>query len=166
MGLKEDFVNKARAEEGTVEGPKNNETKYGKFTKHDFQPWCGSYLMWCANEVGYKKMPNLVYTPAGAEAFKGLGAWSNAQTAKPQIGDIGFCIFTPGGKLIEHVFTVVKDNGDGTVVTMEGNTTPDKKEGSQANGGEVCMKVRAYKTDNKRNLPVFVVGFGRPKWTN
>jgi hypothetical protein len=59
---------------------------------------------------------------------------------------------------------VVKDNLDGTVVTVEGNTTPDKKTGSQANGGEVAMKVRAYKTDNKRKLKPFIVGFGRPKW--
>ena len=34
---REQFVEVARAEIGTVEGPKNNETKYGKFTGHDFQ---------------------------------------------------------------------------------------------------------------------------------
>jgi len=62
---------------------------------------------------------------------------------------------------------VVKDNGDGTVVTVEGNTSPDTKPtGSQANGGEVCMKTRAYQSSNKRHLPVFVVGFGSPKWTS
>jgi hypothetical protein len=164
MSQAAEFVKVARAEIGTVEGPKDNETKYGKFTKHDFQPWCGSFLMWCANEIGFKKMPNLVYTPAGAEAFKGVGAWSNAETAKPEVGDIVFFSFS--GKGIEHVGVVIRDAGDGTITTVEGNTTPDKKKGSEDNGGECCMKVRAFKTDNSRKLPVFVVGFGRPKWTN
>ena len=163
MGQKADFVAKARAEIGTAEGPAENETKYGKFTKHDKQPWCGSFCMWVANEVGLK-IPDVVSTMAGAEKFKGTGAWSAAATAKPQPGDIVFFDFVEGGAPVEHVGIVVKDNLDGTVVTVEGNTTPDKKTGSQANGGEVAMKVRAYKADNKRGLKAFIVGFGTPKF--
>jgi hypothetical protein len=60
---------------------------------------------------------------------------------------------------------VVRDNGDGTVTCIEGNTSPDKK-GDQRNGGEVCLKKRAYKKKNgatlKKSLPVFIVGFGKP----
>ena len=48
------LIEVATAEVGTVEGPKDNETKYGKFTKADFQPWCGSFVNWCANEAGVK----------------------------------------------------------------------------------------------------------------
>ena len=162
MSKAAEFVKVARAEIGTVEGPKNNETKYGKFTKHDFQPWCGSFIMWCAKQIDYRKMPNVVYTPTGAEAFKGKGAWSNAETSSPKPGDIVFFSFSGGP--IQHVGIVVKDNGDGTVVTVEGNTSPDGKKGSQDNGGEVCMKVRAYKNLNKRKLPVWIVGLGRPEW--
>lgn len=163
MGLKESFVAKAREEIGTVEGPADNETKYGKFTKHDKQPWCGSFVMWCAHEVGFKHMPNVVYTPAGAEAFKGVGAWSNPETADPQPGDIVF--FSFDGKGIQHVGLVIRNAGDGTITTVEGNTAGDKKKSaSENNGGEVAMKVRAFKKDNKRKLPVFVVGFGRPNW--
>jgi len=162
MSKASEFVKIARAEIGTVEGPENNETKYGKFTKHDKQPWCGSFIMWCAKQAGFSKMPNVVYTPAGAEAFKGKGAWSNAETASPKPGDIAFFSFN-GGE-IQHVGIVVKDNLDGTVVTVEGNTSPDGKKGSQDNGGEVCMKVRAYKNLNKRKLPVWIVGIGRPSW--
>lgn len=162
MSKAAEFVKVARAEIGTVEGPKNNETKYGKFTKHDLQPWCGSFILWCAAQVNYRKMPNVVYTPAGAEAFKGKGAWSNAETSSPKPGDIAFFSFSGGP--IQHVGIVVKDNGDGTVVTVEGNTSPDGKKGSQDNGGEVCMKVRAYKNLNKRKLPVWIVGLGRPDW--
>jgi surface antigen len=160
-----DFVAKARSQEGVVEGPKNNETIYGKFTKHDFQPWCGSFVMWCAAQIGFKGMPNCVYTPAGAAVFQGQGKWSNHETSKPQPGDIVF--FSFDGKGIEHVGIVVKDNGDGTITTVEGNTSPDAKPtGSQANGGEVALKTRAFQASNKRHMPVFVVGFGSPKWTS
>jgi hypothetical protein len=159
MSKAAEFVAKAREEVGYFEGPEDNQTKY----QSAHQPWCGAFLNWCAKQVGYTQMPNLVYTPAGAEAFKGKGAWSNPATAKPQPGDIVFFDF-PGGQAIDHVGVVVKDNLDGTVVTVEGNSTPDKKVGSQSNGGEVCLKVRAYKKDNKRKLPVFIAGFGRPKW--
>jgi hypothetical protein len=161
MSQKADFVAKARAEIGTVEVP-DNKTKYGAFTKHDGQPWCGSFVMWCANAVSLK-IPSVVYTPAGVSAFQGLGQWSNPETAKPQPGDIVFFDF-PGGAKTDHVGIVVKDNLDGTVVTVEGNTTPDGKSGSESNGGEVCMKVRAYKTNNKRKLTPFISGFGTPKF--
>jgi len=165
MSQAADFVAKARTQEGIIEGPKNNETIYGKFTGHDLQAWCGSFVMWTAAQIGFKGMPNCVYTPAGAEGFKGQGRWSNPATAKPQPGDIAF--FSFDGKGIEHVGIVVKDNGDGTVTTIEGNTSPDAKPtGSQANGGEVCLKTRAYQSTNKRHLPVFMVGLGSPKWTS
>jgi len=160
MGLKEDFVTKARSEIGYIEGPGDNETKFQKI----HAAWCGAFLNWCAKEIGFTKMPNLVYTPTGASAFQGKGAWSNPATAKPELGDIVFFDF-PGGQKIDHVGVVVKDNLDGTIVTVEGNTSPDSKPaGNQSNGGEVCLKVRAYKADNKRKLPVYVAGFGRPKW--
>ena len=159
---REQFVEVARAEIGTVEGPKNNETKYGKFTGHDFQPWCGSFVMWVADQVK-AKIPNVVYTPAGVESFKGIGQWFNAQTSSPQPGDIVFFDF-PGGDKVDHVGIVVKDNLDGTVVTVEGNTVPDGKTGSESNGGEVCMKVRGFKNNNRRKLPVYAIGFGRPRW--
>jgi hypothetical protein len=163
MATAAEFVKKAAEEVGTVEEG-DNLTKYGKFTKHDGQPWCGSFCMWVAAKVGLK-IPDVVYTPAGVERFKGIGAWSNVETSTPKQGDIVFFDFVKGGAAVEHVGIVVKDNGDGTVITIEGNTSPDHKPaGSQANGGEVAKKVRAFKKDNKRGLPVFIVGFGTPKF--
>jgi hypothetical protein len=63
------LIEVATAEIGTIEGPKDNETKYGAYTKANFQPWCGSFVNWCGNEAGVK-IPNTVYTPAGVTAFK------------------------------------------------------------------------------------------------
>jgi surface antigen len=165
MSQVDDFLAVAKAEIGTVEGPKDNETKYGAFTKANFQPWCGSFVMWCAAQVKLK-IPNVVSTTLGAEKFKGTGSWSNAATAKPKPGDLAFFDFAVGGNPVDHVGIVVKDNGDGTVTTIEGNTSGDKKKSaSERNGGEVAQKIRAYRLDNKRKLKPFIAGFGTPKWS-
>ncbi len=165
MSQRKKFIETARAEVGTIEGPKDNETKYGAFTKANFQPWCGSFVNWCANQVGLK-IPNCVYTPAGATAFIKKDQWEKAEEAIPLPGDIVFFDFPSDGvDRISHVGIVVKDNGDGTVTCIEGNTAPDKK-GDQRNGGEVCRKVRAYKKKNgsklRRSQAVSIVGFGKP----
>jgi hypothetical protein len=166
MGQRLDFIDVAKSQLGVIEGPKDNETKYGAFTKANFQPWCGSFVNWCANEVALK-IPNCVYTPAGASAFMKKKQWEDASdTAQPLPGDIAFFDF-PGDNVnrISHIGIVVKDNGDGTVTCIEGNTAPDKK-GDQRNGGQVCLKVRAFKKKNgsklRRSQAVSIVGFGKP----
>ena len=157
------FLEIATKEIGTIEGPKDNETKYGAYTKANFLPWCGSFVMWCGNEAGVK-IVNTVSTLAGATAYKKAKAWEDAETATPQPGDIVYFDFPGDGvDRISHVGIVVKDNGDGTVTCLEGNTSPDKK-GDQRNGGQVAKKVRAYKKSAKKGLPLAVVGFGRPKF--
>jgi hypothetical protein len=157
------LIEVALAEVGYIEGPKDNETKYGKFTKADFQPWCGSFVNWCGNEAGVK-IPNTVYTPGGAAAFKKKGAWIDGDVADPEPGDIAYFDFPSDAvDRISHVGIVVEDNGDGTVWCVEGNTTGDGKKGSQRNGGECCKKLRAYKK-NKKGVMISIVGFGRPKF--
>ena len=161
------LVEVALAEVGTIEGPKDNETKYGKFAKANFQPWCGSFCMWVANKAGVK-IPNTVYTPAGAQAFIKAGAWQMAEAATPEVGDIAYFDFPSDGvDRISHVGIVVAVNTDGTVDVVEGNTSSDKK-GDQRNGGECCLKNRAYMKKNgsklRRSQVVGIVGFGRPKF--
>jgi hypothetical protein len=165
MGQRLDFIAVAKGELDVIEGPKDNETKYGAFTKANFLPWCGSFVMWCANEVALK-IPNCVSTVAGATAFMKKGQWEKAEEAIPLPGDIVFFDFPNDGvDRISHVGIVVKDNGDGTVTCIEGNTAPDKK-GDQRNGGQVCLKIRAYKKKNgsklRKSQAVTVVGFGKP----
>lgn len=156
------IIEVAKKEIGTVEGPKDNETKYGAFTKANFLPWCGSFVMWCANQAGVK-VPNTVSTVAGAAAFKKQDRWTDADEAYPKPGDIAYFDFPGDGvDRISHVGIVVKDNGDGTVTCIEGNTTKARK-GDQRNGGEVCEQTRAYKK-NPKKLAVSIVGFGRPKY--
>jgi len=131
------FIEVARSQVGVVEGPKDNETEYGAFTKANFQPWCGSLMMWVAEKSGCK-IPNTVYTPTGAAAFKKAGTWADAADAHPQPGDLIYFSFIPHAlpnSPIQHVGVVVKDNGDGTVTTVEGNTTPDSKPKGSPNNG-------------------------------
>ena len=159
------LIEVATAEIGTIEGPKDNETKYGAYTKANFQPWCGSFVNWCGNESSVK-IPNTVYTPGGASAFKKAGAWIDGDIADPEPGDIAYFDFPSDGvDRISHVGIVTAVNADGTVDVAEGNTSADKK-GDQRNGGEACLKNRAYKKKNgsklRKSQPVFIVGFGRP----
>ena len=158
------FVEVALSQVGVVEGPKDNETVYGAYTKANFQPWCGSLMMWTANEAKCK-VPNTVFTPNGVKAFKDAKTWTDAAKATPQPGDFVYFDFSAGMKAgTQHVGVVVKDLGDGLVQTVEGNTSADgRPKGSQNNGGECALKVRAYKK-NKKGIPVFIQGFGRPAY--
>ena len=156
------LIQVAKSQIGYIEGPKDNETKYGAYTKANFQPWCGSFVNWCANEAGVK-IPNTVYTPGGAAAFKKAGAWIDGDIADPEPGDIAYFDFPSDGvDRISHVGIVIEDNEDGTVWCIEGNTS-SKKSGSQRNGGEACKQLRAFKK-NKAGVMVSIVGFGRPKF--
>lgn len=163
MNQLEKFLDVAQSELGYIEGPADNQTKYQKAN----QAWCGAFVNWCAKQAGIK-IPNCTYTPAGATGFMDKNAWTLSEAAEPQPGDIVFFDF-PGDALdrISHVGIVIANNGNGTVTTVEGNTSPDKK-GDQRNGGEVCKKIRAFKKKNRGkvqpSLPVFIVGFGRPKF--
>ena len=163
-GTAELLVEIATAEIGYIEeAVPENKTKYQKAN----QPWCGAFVNWCGKKAGVE-IPNTVYTPAGADAFKKMKRWQEGETAQPQAGDIVYFDFPNDGvDRISHVGIVVKDNLDGTVTCIEGNTSSDKK-GDQRNGGEVCLKIRAYKKKNrnkfKPNLAVAIVGFGRPKF--
>ena len=157
------IIEVARKEVGTIEGPKDNETKYGAFTKANYLAWCGSYVMWCAAQAGVK-IPNTVSTVAGAAAFKKMGTWFEADCGQsPQPGDILYFDFPGDGvDRISHVGICTGIDSDGVVTTLEGNTS-SKKKGSQRNGGEVCEQVRAYKP-NKKKVMVSIVGWGRPNY--
>ena len=159
----DNFLHIAASEVGYIEGPADNQTKFQKAN----QPWCGAFVNWCAKQVGLK-IPDCTYTPAGAKAFAEAKRWQLVAEAEPMPGDIVFFDFPADGiDRISHVGIVEAVNANGTVTCIEGNTSPDTK-GDQRNGGMVARKIRAYKVKNrgklKPSLPVFIVGFGRPKF--
>jgi len=83
----------------------------------------------------------------------------------PQAGDwIYFDFPEDGVNRISHVGLCIKNNGDGTIQVIEGNTSGTAK-GDQRNGGMCVEKTRAYVKNNKKKLINAVVGWGRPVYT-
>ena len=136
----------ALKEVGYVEGPKDNETKYGAYTKHNFQPWCGSFLMCCAHKAGVS-MPSVVSVIDGMASFKEL----DRLREHPRVGDLAFFNFTHG-TIPQHIGLVVEVNSTSAITCVEGNTSSK----NQSNGGQVEKKPRP---------PVFVLAYGRPSYT-
>ena len=150
VGTAAAVVEIALAEVGTVEEG-DNLTKYGKFTKADGLPWCGSFVNWCFNEAGVK-LPSMVSTAAGAHKLKEVSRWVDSE---PKIGDLAFMDFPHDGvDRISHIGIVVGVKAK-SVITIEGNTSGS---GDQRNGGMVMIKERAFGSGKE------IVGFGRPKF--
>lgn len=144
------LIEVAVGEVGTIEKG-DNLTKYGKFTKANGLPWCGSFVNWCANEAGVK-MHSVVSTAVGAHKFKEINRWSDL----PQLGYLAFMDFPHDGvDRISHIGIVVGLIDDKTCLTIEGNTSGS---GDQRNGGMVMIKVRSFAKGKE------IVGFGIPKF--
>ena len=158
------IIEVAKAEVGTIEGPRDNETKYGKWTGMNFQPWCQSFVSWCAFTSGLnaKKYPKTAGTIAASDWFKKNDRWADARNDEPTAGDWIYYDFPEDGvNRISHVGICVKNNGNGTIQVIEGNTAGTAK-GDQRNGGMCVEKTRAYVKNNKLKLINGVVGWGRP----
>lgn len=158
------IIEVAKAEVGTIEGPKDNETKYGKWTGANFLPWCQSFVSWCAFTSGLdpKKYPKSAATVAASDWFKKNNRWADARNDDPTPGDwIYFDFPDDGVNRISHVGLCIKNNGDGTIQVIEGNTSGTAK-GDQRNGGMCVEKTRAYVKNNKLKLMNAIVGWGRP----
>lgn len=148
------FLRVARSQLGYHEGKDhtgwNNDTKFGKWYGLNFNPWCGMFLSWCANQIGSADiMPRFAYTPDGERWFKDRGQWGT----KPKVGAFGF-LHTPGFRngLAHHVFVVEAVHGN-TFTTVEGNTNTtgsDQGDGvyrlTRANSSRFTFGYPKYKT--------------------
>ena len=128
----------ATKEIGTVEQPKNsnnvkyNTWYYGKPVRGSDYKWCMVFVQWCFDKVGHK-------LPYKTASCSGLLNWYQSKSpervvSKPKSNDI--IIYTFG-----HTGIFEKDNGDGTITAIEGNTSADNN-GSQSNGGGVFRRKR------------------------
>jgi surface antigen len=119
------IINRARKELGYRESG-DNHTKYGAWYGMNGQPWCAMFVSWVFYHEGmplpFTTGKGFAYTPSGAAGFKNRRQW-HASSPKP--GDVVF--FNFGGGRINHVGIVESVHGDGSITTLEGNTSDSVK---------------------------------------
>ncbi len=85
-------------------------------------PWCAIFVAWVAQQAGLRaKVGTDAYTPTWAAWYASKGRWHTT----PKVGAIVF--FDWGGSKsrvnIDHAAIVEKVNGDGSIETIEGNSS-------------------------------------------
>ncbi|MFB4299439.1 CHAP domain-containing protein [Actinomadura sp. NTSP31] len=115
----------------------------GSVQEYSDAEWCDMFISWVGDKLGFTdQIGSDAWTVAHAQWFQDNGRWGDA----PKPGAIVFFSWSGGESNddIQHVGMVIKDEGDGTIQTVEGNT-----------GNSVQVKERS--TDD-------VVGYGYPDY--
>lgn len=162
MAKASDLVNWAVKQIGTTEYPPNsNNVRYNTdyYGREVYDGMWGTVFPWCCTFIwdGYREIgaSDLYYygrktasCPTLAGFFQYEGEWVTTDF-KP--GDVIFYDWGIGGYGYDHVGIVESVNDDGSVNTIEGNTSLT----SNDNGGNVMRRVR-YRSE--------IVGAGRSKF--
>ncbi len=104
--------------------------------------WCDMFVSWIGDQLGVKGMGADAFTRTHAQWFKDQGRWGETPTP----GAVVFFSWAGSRSIdaIDHVGMVIKDNHDGTIQTVEGNT-------------DNSVKVRTRDVSS-------VVGYGYPEY--
>ncbi|SDH62274.1 Cell wall-associated hydrolase, NlpC family [Sinosporangium album] len=99
-------------------------------------PWCNMFVSWVGDQLGIRPTVGWdAYTVAHAKWFQKNQHWGS----KAEPGAVVFFAWGGGGvEGIDHVGFVVKDNGDSTITTVEGNTGNGAVEIRQRNKSDVA----------------------------
>ncbi|MEU5881656.1 CHAP domain-containing protein [Spirillospora sp. NPDC047279] len=125
VGISEDENGETKFNEwymGTDRAKETLERDGGDLEGYSDAQWCDMFVSWIGEELGFGHgMGSDAWTVEHAKWFEEQDRWGT----EPRPGAIVF--FDWGGSKdiddIVHVGMVVKDNGDGTVQTVEGNTS-------------------------------------------
>jgi hypothetical protein len=141
----------ARREIGYHEAP-SGANKYGAAYGMDRVAWCNEFVWWCFVQAGAANLvPKSAYTPTTAAWFQARGAGDK----NPRPGDLVFYNWPGDGvDRIQHVGLVEAVAPNGTLTTIEGNTTSGTG-GNQSDGGWVARRSRSQSA---------VVVFGHPAY--
>jgi surface antigen len=123
--------------------PQSNCQKYSHFWKAPCQAWCADCTCYVLKHGNVLDVSYSAYTPTLAAGFKKAGRWGS--TPKP-----GAVVFFDFIGRISHVGIVESVRGDGSIVTLEGNTD----EAGGRTGGKVMRHVRKSS----------IVGYGYPEY--
>jgi hypothetical protein len=104
--------------------------------------WCDMFVSWIGDQLGVKGMGDDAFTRTHAQWFEDQGRWGHTPTP----GAVVFFSWSGSGSIddIDHVGMVIKDNHDGTIQTVEGNT-------------DNAVKIRTRDVSS-------VVGYGYPEY--
>lgn len=142
---------------GYKESPANsNNNKFGQWYGMNYQPWCAMFVSYCLYVKGLPLKittpKGFAYCPFGIKWFKDQCLW---HTSSPKPGDVIFFDWKneQGVRdgVSDHVGFVEKVNADGSITTIEGNTSV----GNNSNGGQVMRRTRQGAD---------IVGYGRPPY--
>lgn len=143
--LRQAMLEKARSQLGLLETGTNGGVilKYPNYFGRGSEAWCADFVSWVSQHSGGKM--NNPYCPSVVNELKASGNWKG--TSNPQPGDLVLFDWDDDG-VSDHIGIVEKVNADGSLTTLEGNT-------SKPGGGQdgVWRKTR-YVSD--------VLGFGNP----
>ncbi|MBO3749706.1 CHAP domain-containing protein [Streptosporangiaceae bacterium NEAU-GS5] len=117
----------------------------GSTTEYRNAAWCDMFVSWVGAQAGIRPVLGWdAYTVAHAKWFEANHRWGH--TPKP--GAVVFFNWKgqKSAESVAHVGFVIKDNGDGTIKTVEGNT------------GEGKVEIRTRPTSQ-------VAGYGYPVYT-
>jgi hypothetical protein len=145
-------LDRARSQIGTVEA-RDGSNPYGKAYGMDRVAWCAEFQWWAFTTAGAGALiPKTAYTPTLYSWFQQRGQASRT----PRVGSLVFYNWPGDGvDRIQHVGIVEAVNADGTITTIEGNTTSGVA-GNQSAGGGVWRRRRSQSA---------VVGYGHPAYT-
>ena len=152
MATAHEVMRTAASQIGTLESPRgSNRVPYWSLKPAwNGSAWCATFVQWCLKQNGMWYDASLpYYVPSFAAKAKADGTWL-AKTAPPRPGD--FVVYGTTG--YAHIGFVEKANLDGTIQTIEGNTSAGTY-GSQSNGDGVYRRRRSRS---------WVRGFIRPAY--
>lgn len=128
--------------------PGTNQNKFGVWYGANYQPWCAMFVSYCFYQANLPlkatTAKGFAYCPYGVQWFRQQGKFDK----QPRQGDVVFFDWRGDG-VADHVGIVESINSDGSVTTIEGNTSA----GNNSNGGEVQRRTRWLQS---------IQGFGHP----
>lgn len=135
----------------TANAGSNNYTKYGAWYGNNGQPWCATFVSWCANQAGISTsmVPKYESCDAGMSKFKSWGRFYYSKTYggsyTPKVGDIFFTGSSTSDST--HTGIVVGVSGS-TITVVDGNY-----------GDQVSSRTMSINNSS-------LIGFGNPVYAS
>ncbi|MFS0592966.1 peptidoglycan-binding protein [Cytobacillus horneckiae] len=154
-----DMLRVAAGEIGTLEGP-NNDTKYGKWIGMNYQPWCASFVSWCAAKSGNSDLFTRSASVEYHRSFlhrqfydRDLILYSAKRDPDFEKSVVGGLIFFREGNFWSHIGIIERyDHKHQVFSTIEGNTWPGVPLISSAHG--VFRRYRYLSASNFAGIAV------------